>query len=214
MIFQSKKSEVKPGQVEGAGATELLREDHRKVKEIFDEFERTEETAAKRRLVESCLIELSIHAKIEEELFYPAARKADPELIDEAEEEHHVAKLLISELCRMKPSDDRYDAKFSVLSESVKHHIEEEEGELFPKFEKSGVDLETLGQEMAERKMRLMEEVSLESIREEINIVVASVAPAGAAAGRGSRNTRSRRNSRGSRSRRVSGRRTHARAKA
>ena len=161
--------ETEPGHIEDIQATELLREDHRKVKGLFDEFESTEEADAKRRLCEKTLIELTVHAKLEEELFYPAARKQlqDEDLMDEADEEHHVAKLLIGELASMTPSDKHYDAKYSVLAESVRHHIKEEEEEILPKIEKSGFDLETLGQEMAERKLSLAAEVTLESIREE-----------------------------------------------
>lgn len=163
------QKEPEPGHVEDIQATEMLREDHRKVKEIFDEFERTEDSAAKKRLVERALIDLTVHAKLEEEVFYPTVRREirEEDLMDEAAEEHHVAKMLIGELASMKPSDSRYDAKFMVLAENVRHHIEEEEGEMLPKIEESGFDLETLGQEMTERKLRLVDEVTLESIRDE-----------------------------------------------
>lgn len=158
-----------PGHVEDVLATELLREDHRKVKALFDEFESTEEPGAKRRLVERALVDLTVHAKLEEELFYPTVRRetGERDLLDEAEEEHHVAKLLIGELASMKPSDNRYDAKFLVLADSVRRHIEEEEGVMLPRIEGSGFDLETLGQEMTERKLALEREVSLETIRDE-----------------------------------------------
>jgi hemerythrin superfamily protein len=164
-----KEPQAEPGHVEDIQATEMLREDHRKVKEIFDEFERTEDSAAKKRLVERALVDLTVHAKLEEEVFYPTVRREirDDDLMDEAAEEHHVAKLLIGELASMKPSDPRYDAKFLVLAESVRHHIEEEEGEMLPKIEESGFDLETLGQEMTERKLLLVDEVTLETIRDE-----------------------------------------------
>lgn len=168
-MASKKQQQQEPGHVEDIQATEMLREDHRKVKEIFDEFESTEESSAKKRLVERALIELTVHAKLEEEIFYPTVRREiqEEDLMDEAAEEHHVAKLLIGELASMKPSDSRYDAKFMVLAESVRHHIEEEEGEMLPKIEESGFDLETLGQEMTERKLRLVDEVTLETIRDE-----------------------------------------------
>ena len=194
--------------MEAMGATEILRQDHAKVRKIFDEFESTEESAAKRRLVETCLIELTIHSKLEEELFYPAARKhSDEDIVDEAEEEHHVAKLLIAELSTMTPSDKRYDAKFTVLSDSIRHHIEEEEGEMFPSFEKSGVDLQTLGQEMMERKQNLMQEVTLDSIRQELSIEVSGEIPSG-----GRRSGRTIRGKRGGR--RMSRRASKSKAKA
>ena len=121
-------------------AIELLREDHQKVKDLFEHFEQMD-SGDKREVVATTLHELEIHTNVEEKLFYPAARQAlgktDEEagVIDEAWEEHHVVKLLAAELKKMRPSDERYDAKFTVLAESVKHHIEEEEGELFPKLE-------------------------------------------------------------------------------
>lgn len=188
MIGRSKKGEeeTEPGHVEDIQATEMLREDHRKIKEIFEEFERAEESAAKKRLVERALVELTVHSKLEDELFYPTVRRETREegLLDEAAEEHHVARLLVGELASMKPSDARYDAKFLVLAESVRRHIDEEEAEILPKIEESGFDLETLGQEMTERKLRLADEVSLESIREEAPREVEGVvsAPGGARA--------------------------------
>lgn len=189
-----------PGHVEDVQATEMLREDHRKVKEIFDEFESTEESGAKRRLVEKALIELTVHAKLEEELFYPTVRREtrEEDLMDEAQEEHHVAKLLIGELASMKPTDARYDAKFLVLAESVRRHIDEEEGEILPKIESSGFDLETLGQEMTERKLALEREVTLESIRDEAPSEVEGIvaAHAGGSRGKSSRRIRGRSRSR------------------
>lgn len=113
-------------------AIDLLREDHQKVKDLFEHFEEME-SGDKRDIVATTLHELEIHTAVEEEIFYPAARKAleetdeETNLIDEAWEEHHVVKLLAAELKKMRASDKRYDAKFTVLAESVKHHIEEEE---------------------------------------------------------------------------------------
>ena len=127
-------------------AIEMLREDHRKVKQLFDEFEHAEESQAKEQIVENTVRELEVHAALEEEIFYPAAEKQinEKESIDEAREEHHVVKLIIGELKKMSADDERYDAKYKVLSESVKHHIEEEESELFPKLE-GELDAEGLG---------------------------------------------------------------------
>ena len=140
-------------------AIELLREDHQKVKDLFQHFEGME-SGDKREIVAATLQELAIHTTLEEEIFYPAARKAleqtdeETDLIDEAWEEHHVVKLLAAELKKMRASDERYDAKFTVLAESVKHHIEEEEGELFPKLE-GHLDNENLGAKMIARKEKL-----------------------------------------------------------
>jgi hemerythrin superfamily protein len=144
-------------------AIEMLREDHRKVKDLFEHFEGTD-SGDKKEIVDTTLRELEIHTSIEEEIFYPAARLALQELegdegddvIDEAWEEHHVVKLLAAELKKMRSSDERYDAKFTVLAESVKHHIEEEEGELFPKLE-AHIDGEELGEKMMVRKQKLQQ---------------------------------------------------------
>ncbi len=141
-------------------AIELLEEDHRKVKHIFKQFENAEQPARKKDLVTKAIEELTIHTQIEEELLYPQILKTGGEelheLGEEAYEEHHVVKLLMSELKNMEPDDERYDAKFTVLIENVEHHIDEEEEEMFPKIEKAGkIDLERLGHEMFERKMEL-----------------------------------------------------------
>ncbi|OWW22778.1 hemerythrin [Noviherbaspirillum denitrificans] len=143
----------------------ILAEDHKKVTDLFDEFERMKENEetddeAKQVLVETACAELTIHAQVEEEIFYPAARDAieDMDLLDEAEVEHASARQLITELAAMQPGDDLYDAKFTVLGEYVKHHIQEEEKELFPKIKKSELDLEELGREISERKLELRDE--------------------------------------------------------
>jgi hemerythrin superfamily protein len=151
-------------------ALHILAEDHKKVIELFDEFERMKEDEdtddeAKQMLVETACAELTIHAQVEEEIFYPAARDAidDMDLLDEAEVEHASAKQLISELAAMQPDDDLYDAKFTVLGEYVKHHIQEEEKELFPKIKKADLELEELGQEISERKLELRDELGIPS---------------------------------------------------
>jgi len=145
-------------------ATEMLREDHRKVKDLFEHFEGTD-SGDRKEIVDTTLRELEVHTSIEEEIFYPAARLALQELdgeesddtIDEAWEEHHVVKLLSAELKKMRSSDEHYDAKFTVLAESVKHHIKEEEEQLFPKLE-SHIDGEELGDKMMAQKQRLQQQ--------------------------------------------------------
>lgn len=142
-------------------ALDMLREDHRKVKELFEQFEATEDMQEKERIAREAIKELKIHAKLEEELIYPVIEEEGEELsemVSEAEEEHHVAKLLMGELDRMDAEDERFDAKFKVLAESVKHHIEEEEGETFPKAEQEGgADFDEIGTQLEERKTELME---------------------------------------------------------
>src|SRR5262245_15543087 len=139
-------------------AIEMLQEDHRKVKKLFEEFEHAQEDQVKERIVETTVQELEIHAALEEEIFYPAAEEqtGEKESIDEAREEHHVVKLLIGELKKMSADDERYDAKYTVLAENVKHHIEEEESELFPKLE-GKLDAEELGAQMETRKKQLQQ---------------------------------------------------------
>jgi len=137
-------------------AVQMLREDHRKVQELFRQFEEAEDNRTKKQIAQTALKELKVHAALEEELFYPAVRQEidEEEKVDEAEEEHHVAKLLIAELSKMKPGDERFDAKFKVLAESVKHHIEEEESEVIPEVE-GELDTDSLGEKMAQRKQAL-----------------------------------------------------------
>lgn len=138
-------------------AVALLKEDHDRVKGLFDQFETAGGRAAKRKIVRQALTELKVHAALEEELFYPAVRKAvGREIMNEADEEHHVAKLLIAELDAMDGSESHFDAKFLVLAENVRHHIKEEEGEMLPKAQKVKIDFEMLAQKMARRKERLL----------------------------------------------------------
>ena len=119
-------------------ALTLLKQDHNNVDELFTRFEQLGDgdAAEKRAVVEKIIEHLSVHAAIEEQVFYPAVQDASAEAEDtllEALEEHHVAKLTLSELEKMGPDDKRFDAKVRVLIESVRHHVEEEENELFPK---------------------------------------------------------------------------------
>ncbi|MHB8483482.1 MAG: hemerythrin domain-containing protein [Nitrospiria bacterium] len=153
-----KQKHMKKEKRQGEKAIKMLKEDHQLVKEQFEEFKEIKSNE-KEELVKNVLNELTIHVTIEEEIFYPAVWKKikDNDLMDEALEEHHVVKLLISELQEMGPSDERYDAKFTVLGEMVKHHIKEEETEMFPKIEKLGLDLDQLGEEMEERKEELQD---------------------------------------------------------
>jgi len=154
---------------DGGDAIEMLTDDHRRVDELFEEYESSKDEAedeAKQALVARICLELTVHATVEEQVFYPAAREAiDPErsdMLDEAEVEHASVKDLIEQLSGMSPSDVLYDAKVKVLGEYVKHHVEEEEGEIFPAMRDSEIDLEALGSEIETRKEELREELEAE----------------------------------------------------
>jgi hypothetical protein len=153
-----------------ADAIELLTEDHRTVDELFEDYESIKdegEDGDKEMLVAQICMSLEVHATIEEEIFYPAARGAidqdDADMFDEAEVEHEHIKMLVEELKTMTPAEELYDAKVKVLSEYVKHHVEEEEGEIFPAIREADLDLEALGAELKERKEQLMAETSEET---------------------------------------------------
>ncbi len=144
-------------------AIKLLTEDHNKVKKMFKEFEKLSkknDEEGKEELATQICKELAVHAQLEEEIFYPAVREAieDDDLMNEAMVEHASAKDLIAQIQSMAASDPMYDAVVTVLGEYVNHHIEEEQNEMFPKVQKSDMDLEELGLEIAERKEVLLED--------------------------------------------------------
>jgi len=148
------------GKAAGQDAFTLLKSDHKTVKTLFQSFEEMKEDAddeEKAALVQQICDELTVHAQVEEEIFYPALRAAidAADLLDEAEVEHATAKDLISQLNEMGPTDELYDAKVTVLSEYIDHHVKEEEGEIFPKAQKSNLDGEALGRELMQRKQEL-----------------------------------------------------------
>ena len=141
----------------GEDAISVIKQDHEKVKDLFEQFEKAETVREKKKIVAEAIMELKVHAAIEEEIFYPAVRKPiGKDIMTEADEEHHVAKILIAELEVMTGKEEHYDAKFKVLSENVKHHIKEEEGEMLPKAKGLDVDMEALGKKMLARKAQLM----------------------------------------------------------
>ena len=137
-------------------AIALLMEDHEYVKKAFRAFEKMDEEDQP-ALVKQVCAALKVHTKIEEEIFYPAVRKAikDEDLMNEAEIEHDSAKALIKQLERMKPGDPRFAATFTVLGEYVNHHVKEEEEEMFPKARRARVNLKALGARLMGRKIRL-----------------------------------------------------------
>src|SRR5512145_1300323 len=138
-------------------ATQLIRRDHKKVEGLFGKFEQSKTANAKKRLVDQAIQELEVHAKLEEEIFYPAVRKhlGEEDMLEEAKQEHQQAKDIIRELKKMDAEDEQLEDKFTELMECGKHHVEEEEGELLPKADQSEMDLTDLGDEMAERKQEL-----------------------------------------------------------
>ena len=140
-------------------ATKLLEQDHNEVEGLFKEFEKAGDRAYKTKqdLVEKMIEELTIHTEIEEEIFYPAVKSEVSDSEDEvaeAVEEHHVAETLIEEIKQLSPEDEAFDAKVTVLIESVRHHKDEEEQEMFPKVRKafSKDELETVGQRLERAK--------------------------------------------------------------
>jgi hypothetical protein len=138
-------------------AIALLKKDHDAVKGLFDAFEKAKGSATRRRIVEQALTELKIHAILEEEIFYPTVRQhVGPRVMNEADEEHHVAKVLIAELDAATDHNDHHDAKFTVLSESVRHHIKAEEDQMLPKAKELDIDFLALGQRMLDRKNDLL----------------------------------------------------------
>ena len=120
-------------------AITLLKQDHKTVEKLFKQFEKTTAPAEQRKLAERIIKELSVHAAIEEMVFYPAVRERVPAVEDtvlESLEEHHIVKWVLSELDDMKPDHERFKAKMIVMIENVRHHVEEEESELFPEVRK------------------------------------------------------------------------------
>ncbi len=141
-------------------ALEVLKEDHDYVKKSYRAFQKLdpeEDLEEVQAIVKQVCAALKVHARIEEEIVYPAARKVlkEEDLIDEAEVEHDSAKTLIRQIERLKPKDPKYAATFTVLCEYVDHHVKEEETEMFPKLRRARLDLAALGKKLMQRKARL-----------------------------------------------------------
>jgi hemerythrin superfamily protein len=147
---------------ETISALELLEDDHREVEGYFDEYEDLKNGGEKEELATKICLALRVHTQLEEEIFYPAARKAtgDDDLLDEAKVEHDGAKRLIEEIEEMRVGDDLYDAKVKVLGEQIRHHVKEEEEELFPEVKSAKMDIEAVGRKLAQRKEQLLAELS------------------------------------------------------
>jgi hemerythrin superfamily protein len=145
---------------------EMLKADHKKVKKAFKDFEKLdpqEDPESCQALVEQTLAEIEVHAELEEQVFYPAARSAikEEDLMDEAEVEHMTAKVLIQQLKDMGPEDEKFAATFKVLGEYINHHVQEEEGEMFKQLTRPGVDWDSTLEQMQEQRVRLLEEKGL-----------------------------------------------------
>ena len=151
--------------IKAPDAISLLKEDHRRVAALFAEFDQlvgSNASAKKLKLARRICNELKVHAQIEEEIFYPAVRAVLPkekDLLDEAQVEHDGAKQLIGQIDAMEPGEDRFDAKVTVLGEYIKHHVKEEQDEMFPKVRKTPLDLRELGMRLAFRKAELSREI-------------------------------------------------------
>ncbi len=141
-------------------AVALLKQDHRTVEELFAQFEKASGDGRKEKIAKQICLELTVHATIEEEIFYPACKgKVEDDLLKEAYVEHDGAKVLIAEILAGGPDDDYYDAKVTVLQEQIEHHVEEEEKRMdgmFTQARKAGVDMDALGTALAARKQDLL----------------------------------------------------------
>ena len=142
-------------------AIAMLKADHKKVSGLFADFEKARAASKKKALVAEICQELTIHTTLEEEIFYPAVQTAlkDHELVPEANVEHGSVKDLIAQVEGVEPDGDMYDARVKVMGEFVKHHVKEEQNEMFPKAQKTRVDMVELGQRMMARKQELLAEL-------------------------------------------------------
>jgi len=164
---KSSRSSASAASAGKTDAVKLLTADHREVKALFQEYQKLVDHDAeddeKHPIAQQICQMLTVHAQVEEEIFYPAAQEAikDPDLVDEAAVEHATAKDLIAQLEASDPSDELFDAKVKVLGEYIDHHVKEEEGELFPQARKAKMDMVAMGEEIAARKAELMAELGL-----------------------------------------------------
>jgi len=148
-------------------ALELLMADHRKVEDLFEQFEQEKDSdeGTRREIAQQICAELTIHAQVEEELLYPWLREQleddDMEMVEEAQVEHNTAKDLIAQIEGATDIDEVFNAKVKVLGEYIKHHVQEEENEIFPEVRDQQDELDELGQEISARKGELMEEMGL-----------------------------------------------------
>ena len=157
-------------QTKSKDAIALLKEDHRKVEDLFEQFEKARGDGRKQKLALEICKELTIHSMIEEEIFYPACEgKVDEDLLKESFVEHDAAKVMIAEIEAGEPSDDFYDAKVKVLMEEIQHHVEEEEKPkegLFAQARDADIDMKALGDQLERRKAQLQDEIKAAGLPE------------------------------------------------
>ena len=154
-------------QPKNSDAISLLKSDHRAVEDLFSRFEKAKSNEQKRKLAEQICMELSIHTMIEEEIFYPECQgEVEDKIMNEAYVEHDGAKMLIAEILAGSPDDRFYDAKVTVLSEEIKHHVKEEEQRegMFAQARKADLDLKDLGERLAARKKELKQAFAEEGL--------------------------------------------------
>jgi hemerythrin superfamily protein len=154
----ARRAQASTAETVGPDATVLLRADHKRVSALFEAYESTRSAKKKQGLVAQICNELSVHAQVEEEIFYPAVKAAlkDKELVPEAIVEHATLKELIAQVEGKEPDGEMFDAKIKVMSEYVKHHVKEEQNEMFPKARNARLDLNELGARIAARKEELL----------------------------------------------------------
>jgi hemerythrin superfamily protein len=139
-------------------AIAMLKADHKKVSDLFEQFEKTRAATSKKAIVSEICTELTVHTTLEEEIFYPAVKAAlkDKELVPEANVEHASVKDLIAQVEGVEPDGEMYDARVRVMGEFVKHHVKEEQNEIFPKARATQLDMTELGAQISARKQELM----------------------------------------------------------
>lgn len=139
-----------------ASATQLIRQDHRRVEGLFKKYGQTKGAQGKRRIAQNAMTELEVHAALEEEIFYPAIEKEiDRSMLQEARQEHQKVKQAIAELKKLQDDEEEFDSTFTEMMEDVRHHVEEEENEMLPQVEETELNLSQLGQQMSKRKQQL-----------------------------------------------------------
>lgn len=157
-MTSAKNQEEKSSSSKALDATVLLKTDHKRVSELFADYEEANSVKEKSQIAQQLCNELTVHAQIEEEIFYPAVKKAlkDKELIPEATVEHATLKSLVAQIEEEEPGGEMYDAKIKVMKEYVKHHVKEEQNEIFPKAKSTDLDMKALGAKLSKRKEELI----------------------------------------------------------
>ena len=157
-MVTAKKSTKPRATAQPKDAIAMLKADHKKVSGLFERFEKSRAASTKKKLVLEICRELTVHTTLEEEIFYPAVKAAlrDKELVPESNVEHATVKDLISQVSGVESGGEEYDAKLKVMSEYVKHHVKEEQNEMFPLARKTPLDMGALGAQMAARKAELL----------------------------------------------------------